>query len=354
MIDLKNYGYTETEAHEDGLQPARITAVHRERYELICRQGAIFGKLKTSEYYNREPQPFPTVGDFVLIRETPGGDSLILKTLPRESYFSRLEPDGSDIGGYREQTVAANFDTVFIMQSLNKNFNLRRLERYLILTWQSGATPVIVLTKVDLIEDPLPQIKEVESISAGVDILAVSAVTGAGINKLGKYLQPGKTCVFLGSSGVGKSSLLNALMGEDVMVVKAIREDDAQGRHTTTHRQLFTLPGGTHIIDTPGMRELGMWERDESIQASVSGVFSDVEAFLGTCKFSDCRHLSEPGCAIRTAIERGELGQERWDSYQKLAREALYAENKLASLREKSSRNKDIAMWSKQRKKKIW
>jgi len=353
MIDLRLYGYTETEAPEDGVLPARITAVYRERYELVCQNGTQYGKLKTSVYYGREPHPFPTVGDFVFIKDVEGGDCQIVKTLPRKSYFSRLDPDP---GGFREQAVAANFDMVFIMQSLNQNFNLRRLERYLTLTWQSGATPVIILTKVDLADDPQRQISEAEEVAAGVDIVATSIKTGEGLKSLEPYLQPGKTGVFLGSSGVGKSSLLNTLMGEDVMIVKEIREDDARGRHTTTHRQLFTLPCGTHIIDTPGMREIGMWENIDGIQNAVSDVFADIEAYLGTCKFSDCRHQNEPGCAINAAIERGEITQERWNSYQKLQREALYAEDKLRSLREKSARNQDIAAWSRRlkTKKEIW
>jgi len=368
LIDLKQYGYIETEKDkaeqekteqekteqaESGLQPACITAVHRDRYELVSTHGTQHGKLKTSTYYGREPHPFPTVGDFVLIKRVDGGDCQIVKTLPRKSYFSRLDPDP---GGFREQAIAANFDTVFIMQSLNQNFNLRRLERYLTLTWQSGATPVIILTKADLADDPERYKNEAVSVAAGVDIIVTSAKTGAGLDKLDKYLLPGKTCVFLGSSGVGKSSLLNTLMGENVMDVKEIREDDSMGRHTTTHRQMFTLLCGANIIDTPGMRELGIWDQSDGVQAAVSDVYADIEEHLGTCKFSDCQHENEPGCAIRTAIERGEIDQGRWDGYQKLQREALYAENKLKALRAKSERNQDIAAWSRRfkTKKEIW
>jgi len=353
MIDLQQYGYIESEPIDDGLEPARITAVHRERYELICNRGTQHGKLKTSAYYGREPHPFPTVGDFVLIRDVEGGDCQIVRTLPRRSYFSRLDPDP---GGFREQAVAANFDAVFIMQSLNQDFNLRRLERYLTLTWQSGAIPVIILTKADLIDDAQRQISEVESIATGVDIVATSSKTGEGLNKLEKYLQPGKTCVFLGSSGVGKSSLLNTLMGESVMEVREIRDDDAKGRHTTTRRQLFTLPCGTHIIDTPGMRELGIWDNIDGIGDAVSDVFADIEKHLGTCKFSDCQHESEPGCAIKAAIESSEITQERWESYLKLKREALYAGDKLAAMRDRAGKGKELATWWRQveRKKEIW
>ncbi|MDR2571020.1 MAG: ribosome small subunit-dependent GTPase A [Oscillospiraceae bacterium] len=353
MNQLQQHGYIEATNPDPELIPARVTAVHRERYELLCEYGIQHGKLKTSIYYGREPHPFPTVGDFVYIKNVDSGDCQIVETLPRRSYFSRVDPG---FKGFREQAIAANFDTVFIMQSLNQNFNLRRLERYLTLSWQSGATPVIILTKVDLIESPLEQISQVESIAAGINIVATSAKTGAGLESLDIYLQPGKTCVFLGSSGVGKSSLLNTLMGEDVMAVKEIREDDSMGRHTTTHRQLFTLPCGTHIIDTPGMRELGMWEKGDGIQTAVSDVFAYIEVYLGTCKFSDCRHQSEPGCAIQAAIRQNEITPERWESYQKLLREAQYAESKLESIREKSARHKEMATWSRQvkTKKRIW
>jgi ribosome biogenesis GTPase len=327
---------------------AKVTAVHKERYELLADGERIFGRLKTSVYINGG-EPYPTAGDTVDIMRNPQGDSIIIKTRPRKSYFSRLDPDP---GGHREQAVAANFDFVFIMQSLNQDFNPRRMERYLSLAWQSGGVPVIVLTKSDLAEDPSVQTGALTSVAMGADIIAVSAVTGDGMELLEKYLYPGSTTVFLGSSGVGKSSLLNALMGRDVMEVKAIREDDAKGRHTTTHRQLVVLPNGACVIDTPGMRELGLWGTDT--EEGVSGIFPDVEAMLGRCRFSDCKHQSEPGCAVREALENGGIAPERWESYLKLKREALYAENKAEAIRLKSERNQSIAVWSRQRRKEIW
>ncbi|MCL1819320.1 MAG: ribosome small subunit-dependent GTPase A [Oscillospiraceae bacterium] len=323
---------------------ALVTAVHKERYELLCGGEQIYGKLKTAVYFNNGTELYPTTGDFVTVQYNPIGDSVIIRTRPRKSLFSRQDPDKTRP---REQAVAANFDYVFIMASLNQDFSPRRIERYLTLAWQSGATPVIVLTKADLADDIPSAVRETENAAAGVEIHAVSAVTGYGIAELQKYLTPGKTVVFLGSSGIGKSSLLNALMGEDVMEVKAIREDDGKGRHTTTRRQLITLPNGASIIDTPGMRELGMWDAAEGI----GGVFADVEELLGGCRFSNCGHQSEPGCVILEAIESGELPRERWESYLKLKREALYADDKAAAIRAKNAWGKSISVWSRHQKK---
>jgi len=296
--------------------PARVTAVHKERYALVCDGGECYGKLKAGVYYGAGTEEFPTTGDFVLIDCNPDGDSQILRTLPRKSYFARRDPGTR--GG--EQAVAANFDFVFIMQSLNQDFNPKRLDRYLTLAWQSGATPVVVLTKADLTEEFGEQLLIVEQTAAGVNVHAVSAKTGFGLDALSAYLQPGKTVVLLGSSGVGKSSLVNALAHGERMAVCDIREGDDRGRHTTTRRQLLLLDGGAMIIDTPGMRELGMWD----VHTGLADAFADVERYFGFCRFSDCRHQTEPGCAVREAIENGELSAERWESYCKLSREAGY------------------------------
>ncbi len=321
---------------------AQVTAVHRERYELASRYGEIYGRLKTREY--REPgQSFPTVGDFVHFDYVPDGDSRILETLPRKTLFSRRDPTP----GRGEQVVAANFDYVFILQSMNQNFNLRRLERYMTLSWQSRAIPVVVLTKADLAENPAQYLLEAEAVAAGAEIYAVSARTGFGLDDLQKYLQEDQTLVFLGSSGVGKSSLVNALAGENLMDTGDIRQEDGRGRHTTTHRQMLTLSTGTKIIDTPGMRELGMWD----VSQGLSDAFTDVEQYLGQCRFRDCRHEREPGCAIRAAIEVGELSQERWDSYRKLKIEAEYAEDADRYLRQKREFFKELSKSQKQIKK---
>ena len=322
--------------------PARVTAVHKERYEIVCRYGLTHARLKTKEYFV-DTQDFPTTGDFVMVNHIENGDSQILATLPRRTFFSRREPGPVP----KDQAVAANFDYVFIMQSLNLDFNPKRLERYLTLAWQSGATPVILLTKADLVEDYWDYLTQVERVAPGVNTHVVSAHSGFGLARLNAYLQPGKTVVFLGSSGVGKSSLVNALAGETVMAVSAIREDDSKGRHTTTHRQLIRLKSGAMIIDTPGMRELGMWDVSEGLVDA----FADVEKYIGRCRFSDCKHESEPGCAVKAAIAAGELALGRWESYRDLKEEAV---DKAEMLRRKQEWSKGVAKFSRQRNKEIW
>ena len=340
-MNINDYGILPNTQNLPGI-PARVTAVHKERFEIVCEHGMTHARLKTKEYYV-DTQDFPTTGDFVMINYIPNGDSQIIATLPRKTFFSRREPGPIP----RDQAVAANFDYVFIMQSLNMDFNPKRLERYLTLAWQSGATPVILLTKADLVEDYWDYLTAVERVAAGVNTHVVSAHTGYGLQRLNAYLQPGKTVVFLGSSGVGKSSLVNALAGEEIMTVNGIREDDSKGRHTTTHRQLIRLKSGVMLIDTPGMRELGMWDVSEGL----GDAFVDVEKFMGKCRFSDCRHEGEPGCAIRAALDCGELDISRWESYRKLKEESV---DKAEMLRRKREWQKSISKGQKLKKKEIW
>lgn len=345
MIDLSVYCYNDRKypGSMEGTIPARITAAHRERYDILCEKGEASAQLKASVYYiDYTDEPYPTVGDFVLIRYNPLGESQIVKTLPRTSYFARKDPDA----GRGEQAVAANFDYVFLFSSLNEEFNIKRLERYLTVARQSGAEPVIILTKADLTENFTTMLHQTELIAMGTKILVVSAKSGYGMKEAEAYLQPGKTIVCLGSSGVGKSSLINELAGEEIMKVNTIRKDD-KGRHTTTHRQLILLNSGAMIIDTPGMRELGLWSADTGLEEA----FADVEVYLGQCKFSDCTHQNEPGCAVRAALNRGDLSRDRWQQYLRLKEEVTYNEDKQKFMQQRKEWSKSIAKKSRQMKK---
>ena len=314
---------------------ARVTAEHRERYELAGDQGTFFGRLKSAAYFgDSAEEAFPTVGDFVLVDFNPQGDSRIVKTLPRTAVFERPDPS---YGRQRPQAVAANFDYVFIVLALNRDFNDKKLARYLTLSWQSGAQPVIVLTKLDLQEPGYAEmIAAAEDAAFGAPVCATSSLTGEGLDALEKFLQPGKVAALLGSSGAGKSSLVNALAGEKRMATGAVREDDARGRHTTTHRQMLALPSGALVIDTPGMRELGMWDVTEGL----GDAFGDISRLAENCRFSDCRHEKEPGCAVRAAIESGELPEERLIQYRKLKKEARYSDDPNAYIRQRTEERK--------------
>ena len=351
MIDLKTYGYRETQTPPDGLTPGRVTELRREQYTVITEYGEATAKLKGKFYHDNEMrEAFPCVGDFVLVQYQEDGVSQIAALLPRKTKFSRADFSGHAVGYVKtvlEQVVAANFDTVFILTSLNADFNPNRILRYLTQARQSGAQPVVVLTKADLTADVEQPMAEVLAAAPGVPVYGVSSRTGYGLEALAPYLRPGQTVVFLGMSGVGKSSLLNALMGRDVMEVKAIREDDSRGRHTTTHRQLFLLPSGAMVIDTPGMRELGLFESDEGLSAG----FADVEALFTRCRFSDCRHKTEPGCAVLAALQDGTLPRERWESYQNQQRETRFVNSKAKYLSDKRAWGKSIAKRNKELQK---
>lgn len=253
---------------------------------------------------------YPAVGDFVLVNWNESGNSAIIESvLPRKSAFIRKaagEP-------WQEQVVAANIDTVFLCMALNNDFNLRRLERYISIAWDSGATPVVVLTKSDLCDDLENRLSEVSSIAFGIDILVTTSTEENGYKELLPFISEEKTIAFIGSSGVGKSTLINRLLGKEHLKTNGLRNDD-KGRHTTTRRELFLLPSGGMVIDTPGMREFGMWDNDTGIEKT----FTDIEELAAQCKFRNCTHTNEPGCAIQKALTTGELQTERWQSYQKL------------------------------------
>ncbi len=325
--NFESYGYIEfykeqieaLNIKEEGFFPARIIEVQKERYKIVTEFGENNGILKSSLFYNDENNVYPTVGDFVLFKRNIYGDDIIYKVLERKSKFSRL-----DTWNDKEQLVASNFDYVFIITSLNHDFNIKKIERYLASAWQSGGTPIIVLTKSDLCNDYSLYENELENVAIGVPILIVSSYTGEGLQLINEYVKPSSTIVFLGSSGVGKSSLVNAIAGEELMKVNDIRDDDSRGRHTTTHRELIMLENGIMIIDTPGMRELGLWD----VSGGLSSAFSDIEEIASRCKFRDCSHKSEPNCAVRKALDNGELSYERWENYIKLKKEARFAERK--------------------------
>ncbi|MDL4842442.1 ribosome small subunit-dependent GTPase A [Aquibacillus rhizosphaerae] len=352
MMDLKNYGYKEREECPVDLVLGRVTELRRERYTVMTERGEVSAVLKGVFYHKAETrEDFPCVGDFVLLQYNEEENSLIVKVLPRSSKFSRADYSGHAVGYVKtllEQVVASNFDYVFILSSLNWDFNITRILRYLTQARQSGGQPVVILTKTDLVEDYILPLTEVTQSIPDVRVHAICSHTGQGLNELGAYLMPGKTVVFLGMSGVGKSSLLNALMEKDVMKVQSIREGDSRGRHTTTHRQLFMLPSGAMVIDTSGMRELGLFDAEEGIRVS----FADVEELFAQCRFSDYCHQTEPGCAVLTALTDGSLLRERWEHYLAQQHENKFVYDKTSYLIDKRARNKTKAIWSKQTRKK--
>lgn len=338
---IENYGYTEfykkqiekLNLNNVEFIPGRIIEVQREQYTIVTEFGEKYAKLKGSIFYKEDKNAvYPTVGDFVLVKRNIQGEDIIYKVLERKSKFSRM-----DTFNEIEQLVAANFDYVFIITSLNHDFNIKKMERYLTSAWQSGAQPVIILTKLDLCPDCGSYLEQLERVALGVQIFAVSSITGEGLESLKEYLKPSKTIVFLGSSGVGKSSLVNAIAEEEIMKVNTIRENDSKGRHTTTHRQLNMLRSAAMIIDTPGMRELGMWEAADGRTKA----FSEIEELSKNCRFSNCTHEAEPGCAIKAALSSGELSLARWENYKKLEKEIKFAELKEEmSTRHKAKFNK--------------
>ena len=320
-MKLSDLGWDASFAHafepynEEGLVPARVAVQHRGAYVLLAEQGELRAELTGRLTHEAEPGELPAVGDWVTARVRDEASASIHAVLPRRTAFSRKATSGPS-DRTEEQILAANVDTVFLVSALGPELNPRRLERYLATAWESGAEPVIVLTKLDLHADAAAALTAVEGIAFGVPVHAVSGVTGEGTEALSPYLRAGRTVALLGSSGVGKSTLVNRLCGRDVLATRDVRAD-GRGRHTTTHRELVGLPGGGLLLDTPGMRELQLWDASDGLE----GAFADVASLAAACRFTDCAHETEPGCAVRAALADGSLAPERFESWRKLERE---------------------------------
>jgi ribosome biogenesis GTPase len=351
-MKLKTWGWNEQweKAFEsyrlEGLDHARIVREDRGLYLIQTETGEQTAGVSGRFRYEARSRPdFPAVGDWVAIEnQETEGRATIVALLPRRTAFSRKHPGKNE----EEQIVAANIDTVFLVSALDggRNFNLRRLERYLALTRGSGAAPVILLNKADLSERVESFILEAQSIAATVPVHPVSALEHQGLDALASYLAPGQTVALLGPSGVGKSALINALLGVDQQATGEIRAQDHRGRHTTTRRELFLLPGRGMVIDTPGMRELGLWGEESGVGAA----FEDIEELAAHCRFRDCRHDGEPGCAVQQALGDGSLDEARFDNYLRMRRELahLARKNDPVAQRAEKERWKKISRWQKQ------
>jgi ribosome biogenesis GTPase / thiamine phosphate phosphatase len=316
-LNLESLGWDASYAeafqpHEqDGLAPARVAVEHRSEYVVYSALGELRAEAAGRLRFDGE---HPAVGDWVAISPRTGEErATIQAVLPRRTAFVRKAPWLET----KAQVVAANVDVVFVVCGLDGNYNIRRIERYITLAWESGAEPVVLLTKADLCDDVDSHRWEVEAVAIGVPVYAVSAPTGEGLEAVASHLGEGRTAALLGSSGVGKSTLVNALAGDELLATREVRAGDGRGRHTTTHRQLVVMPQGGVMLDTPGMRELQLWDADEGL----STAFAEIDELAGQCRFSDCAHNGEPGCAVRSALADGSLERERFDSWRKLQRE---------------------------------
>ncbi len=323
---LDQYGWSDALRQQfqpyaaEGLTPGRVIVHQRGPYRIVTPEGEMPAEMSGRFVRDAQMGGFPVAGDWVAASvRLPERAATIHHVLPRRTAFIRKAAGRGRVA----QVVAANVDIAFLALSLNDDLNIRRLERYLAATHESGATPHIVLTKADLSADA-EDIRADVARGSGVPVHLVAARAVLGLDALHAAIRPGETAVLLGSSGVGKSTLVNALAGADLMATRSIREDDAKGRHTTTHREIVLLPGGGLLLDTPGMRELALWEADDGVSAT----FEDVEALEAACRFSDCKHTSEPGCAVRGAIEAGDLDAARWQNYLKLKGEAAHEQRK--------------------------
>ncbi len=337
---IEDYGWSDALQNDfaphaaKGLIPGRVLVQQRGLYGVVTEFGELDAQLSGRFSHEAAEGEHPAVGDWVALMPRIGeGAATIRALMPRRTAFVRKAAHT-----VQTQVVAANVDKAFLTASMNAEFNPRRLERYLATAWSSGAEPVVVLTKLDLCDDPGAIIEAAEAVAIGAAVVAVSAVTGEGMEAFAAQLKPRETGVLVGSSGVGKSTLVNALAGEALMDTGGIREDDARGRHTTTHRELIRLPSGALILDTPGMRELGLMDAGDGLDAT----FEDIEALTRECRFSDCGHAREPGCAVQAALEAGDLDPDRWRSFQKLTRELAHLDRREDPVAREAHRRKWI------------
>ncbi|HHP7243633.1 MAG TPA: ribosome small subunit-dependent GTPase A [Elainellaceae cyanobacterium] len=306
---------------QSGFIPGRVTVQQRAFYQVYTEQGEILADISGAfRHQSQYLSDFPAVGDWVALQPHDDSNAIIHAVLPRTSQFSRKVAGNTT----DEHVLAANVDTAFLVSGLDHDFNLRRIERFLVMAWESGAKPVVILNKADLCHDIDLRVAEVEAIAPGMPVVSLSALHQSGIAPIMPYLRTGETIVLLGSSGVGKSTLTNQLLGISKQAVESVRPDDSRGRHTTTHRELMLTPSGALLIDTPGLREIQLW----SGRNAIDEVFTDIEELAERCRFRDCHHRQEPGCAVQEAIADGRLDSARLASYQKLNKELDYVTRK--------------------------